>query len=263
MARQAAAQHASAATAQRRAQAELLSAYRAQQQAREALERDALAAKLQAQWGLGGSEAWEAHGEAAWQQHDAWCGGSSALQSRAWLRALQQHESRWAALAAATSSAKGGGSSETVGCSSEGACISFSQVPWPPLGCEEYLLALAAWEEQQQQQQHAPQQQHAALQQQAPQQAPQQQQQQHAARQASQPSRDSTPAAAAAQRAQRRAYARACLRWHPDKFVARWGPLLDPADRVRILERVQALSQGLNEAWEALQRRAVGGDGEG
>lgn len=114
-------------------------------------------------------------------------------------------------------------------------------MPWPPLDCEDYLLALAAWDEQQQQQQQAPQQQ--------------------AAQPPSQRAAASTPGAA--QRAQRRAYARACLRWHPDKFVARLGPLLESADRSRILERVQALSQGLNEAWEALQLRAAGSGGSG
>lgn len=234
-------QHASAAAAQRRAQGELLAAYRAQQQAREALERDALAAKLQAQWGLGGGEAWEAHSAAAWQQHDAWCGGGSVPPYRAWLRALQQHESRWAALATAVSSGAGTGSSDAPSCSSEAACITYAQVPWPPLDCEDYLLALTAWDEQQQQEQQAPQQQ--------------------AAQPPSQRAAASTPGAA--QRAQRRAYARACLRWHPDKFVARWGPLLEPADRSRILERVQALSQGLNEAWEALQQRAACSDSGG
>lgn len=245
MARQASARHASAAAAERRAQADLLAAYRTRRDAREALERDALAAKLHAQWGAGSAGAWEVlSGGAAWQRQgdDAWA--SAETRARTWTRVLQQHESRWAALAASADSSPTGGESSSSGggpetlepCpgGSSATCIGYAEVPWPPLGCEEYLLGLAAWEQQQQQ-------------------AGQVQ-----ARDAS----EGCPAVVV-QRAQRRAYARACLRWHPDKFVARWGPRLEPADRDRILERVQALSQGLNEAWDALQRRAEAGGGDG
>ena len=211
------------------------------------MQRDALAAKLHAQWGVGSAGAWDAHdGGGAWPLHGGDARHSAADQVRSWARSLQQHESRWAALAAAVGSGPTDGASaatttsgpELVEPSAGGSSakrISYAEVPWPPLGCEEYLLGLAAWEQQQQQQTGQP----------------------HAC-----DAGEGCPAAAA-QRAQRRAYARACLRWHPDKFVARWGPRLEPADRGRILERVQALSQGLNEAWDALQRRAEAGGGEG
>ena len=64
-------------------------------------------------------------------------------------------------------------------------------------------------------------------------------------------------------RAARRAYARACRRWHPDKFAARWGPLLAPADRAAILQQVQQISQGINMAWEVLRRECEAGiDGQ-
>ncbi|KAL4451374.1 hypothetical protein ABPG77_009446 [Micractinium sp. CCAP 211/92] len=101
-------------------------------------------------------------------------------------------------------------------------------VPWPPLGSTEYLAGLSALEQQvaeQQQQERQPD-------------TKQQEKEQRSAW----------------QRAQRRAYARACLRWHPDKFEARWGRQLAAADREAVLARVQEVSQGINAAWEQLQR---------
>lgn len=50
----------------------------------------------------------------------------------------------------------------------------------------------------------------------------------------------------------RRAYARACLWWHPDKFTQRLGHRLDPADREAMLLRVQATFQALSAAWQEL-----------
>jgi hypothetical protein len=42
--------------------------------------------------------------------------------------------------------------------------------------------------------------------------------------------------------------------------VARWGRLLAEPDSQCILQRVQQLSQGLNQAWEALQQEGRQGD---
>ena len=47
-------------------------------------------------------------------------------------------------------------------------------------------------------------------------------------------------------------YRAATLRWHPDKFTAKHGPRLAPADRDRILERVGAISQSINEEFKRL-----------
>jgi len=49
--------------------------------------------------------------------------------------------------------------------------------------------------------------------------------------------------------AQRAAFWEASLRWHPDKFLRRFGEALAPADRERTLARVQAIAQELNGAW--------------
>lgn len=224
-ARRAAVGRGTAAAAERRSQAELLHAYRARREAREALEEEALRAKLQQQWGLGGSVA----AQQGWDRDDGRekeeGGGSIESQHRvrAWLRVLQQHEGRWAALEAAAlrssscSGAADDGSHGSHGSSSSGGGLTYASVPWPPLEGADYLRGLAAWEQQQQQQQQHP--------------GGQQKQ----------------------QRAVRRAYARACLRWHPDKFEGRWSRSLAEQDRGRILERVQQLSQGINQAWEALQ----------
>ena len=48
--------------------------------------------------------------------------------------------------------------------------------------------------------------------------------------------------------ARRAAFRRASLRWHPDKFAARFGARLpDPGVRAEVLARAQALAQALNE----------------
>ena len=62
------------------------------------------------------------------------------------------------------------------------------------------------------------------------------------------------PAAQDPQRALRHAYAQACLRWHPDKFMARFGACLQPDDRERVLQRVQGVAQQLTSAWAQLRR---------
>ncbi len=52
----------------------------------------------------------------------------------------------------------------------------------------------------------------------------------------------------------RRAYAKACLRWHPDKFQHRLGRALSEAHAGQILARVQGISQGINRAWEEVRQ---------
>lgn len=39
------------------------------------------------------------------------------------------------------------------------------------------------------------------------------------------------------------------LRWHPDKFAARFSHRLVDADRERVMERVSAISQEVKEQW--------------
>ena len=215
--------------AEQAAQAHLLQAYRARQQQRLHLEAEALRAKLLLQqqtfMGQGLSEGSCPPGDDA--SGDAAAAGEP--RTRAWLRALRQHESQWVALEAGVGSS---GSAEGTG-----GGMAYADVPWPPLECAEYLQALAALE-------------HAA----ADQQAGAKRQPGHEGRGQQQEPRRRR------QRAHRRAYARACLRWHPDKFVARWGRLLAEADSQRILQRVQQLSQGLNQAWEALQQEGRQGE---
>ena len=48
---------------------------------------------------------------------------------------------------------------------------------------------------------------------------------------------------------ERAAFREANLRWHPDKFVQRFGGSLVEADRERTLARVQGIAQELNSAW--------------
>ena len=236
-ARQLAAGRGAAMQAKQEAQAQLLQAYRARQQQRLHLEEEALRAKLllQQQHRCMG----EGPSEGGWEPGNDASGGAAATGkpcTRAWLRALQQHESQWSALEA---SAGSGGSAGSADGRISG--VAYADVPWPPLDCAEYLQALAALEQQQQQQRAD-----------ADQQAGSHQQGQ---------GRQEDPGKRQ-QRSHRRAYTRACLRWHPDKFAARWGRLLAEADSQRILQRVQQLSQGLNQAWEALQQEGRQREGD-
>lgn len=50
----------------------------------------------------------------------------------------------------------------------------------------------------------------------------------------------------------RKAYTKACLRWHPDKFSHKFGKYVSQDDRSRIEKRVQEIAQGVNQAWAAL-----------
>lgn len=207
------------------AQAELLAAFRGRRELRQQMQEEALRDKIRQQHLLGGGWAQEDAAEA-----DERCRSrvdGRAQDARAWLRAVLQHERQWVALEATSSSSCGLAGGEAKGTGSMGATLGLADVPWPPLGSTEYLAGLSALEQQvaeQQQWERQP--------------ATKQQEKQRSAW----------------QRAQRRAYARACLRWHPDKFEARWGRQLAAADREAVLARVQEVSQGINAAWEQLQR---------
>ena len=53
--------------------------------------------------------------------------------------------------------------------------------------------------------------------------------------------------------AMRRAFRAASLQWHPDKFLARWQDRLCAADRAAVLQRLQAICQGINDEWKEAQ----------
>lgn len=56
----------------------------------------------------------------------------------------------------------------------------------------------------------------------------------------------------AASTAYRRAFRKASLRWHPDKFSAKFGRHLHPDDADEITMRVQNVSQSINDEWNEL-----------
>ncbi|KAI3430982.1 hypothetical protein D9Q98_009386 [Chlorella vulgaris] len=220
-ARQQAAQRGAAVRATASAAADLLGAYRARQQARRELEDGALRAKLEQQQGRHAGE-WQT-GD-GWPDHSRLSGDDGGeARSRGWVRLVQQHEQCWQALeqrmpaASAEPAARQPCGSSSPSSTNTSGRLAFCDVPWPPLDSAAYLQGLIALQQQQQQR---------AVGQQ----------------------RDEV------RRAARRAYAHACLRWHPDKFVARWGPLLEDSDREAILHQVHELLQSINEAWGAKQR---------
>ena len=47
----------------------------------------------------------------------------------------------------------------------------------------------------------------------------------------------------------KRAFIKASLRWHPDKFQLKFGSRLRASDRQQILARVQEVSQRINQEW--------------
>ena len=57
---------------------------------------------------------------------------------------------------------------------------------------------------------------------------------------------------AAAEKIYKKAFRRANLRWHPDKFTAKYGKYLDESDRVAILARVEEISMTVNSSYEQL-----------
>jgi len=48
----------------------------------------------------------------------------------------------------------------------------------------------------------------------------------------------------------KKVYRKATLRWHPDKFIGKFGKLMAPADEERIMNDVKNISQAINRAWQ-------------
>ena len=59
----------------------------------------------------------------------------------------------------------------------------------------------------------------------------------------------------------RRAFRENSLRWHPDKFLHKFGSRLAPDDADLIHQRVMLVAQHINAEWEA--HLAQGQDGKG
>jgi hypothetical protein len=53
----------------------------------------------------------------------------------------------------------------------------------------------------------------------------------------------------------KRAYRVACRRWHPDKFLQRYGELVPQAEIPDLTLRVNEVFQAITSQWEAVQRR--------
>ena len=54
--------------------------------------------------------------------------------------------------------------------------------------------------------------------------------------------------------AYKRAFRKASLRWHPDKFAAKFSSKMHPDEAARVAARVQGVSQAINDAWSALNK---------
>jgi hypothetical protein len=65
------------------------------------------------------------------------------------------------------------------------------------------------------------------------------------------------PAGTAGREEQRKRLRTELIRWHPDKFISKFGRRLAAADRERVLLRVNAVSQQLNAINAAIQQAAA------
>ncbi len=54
--------------------------------------------------------------------------------------------------------------------------------------------------------------------------------------------------------AHRRAFRKAQLRWHPDKFMHRFGKCIDESDAAAVLTKLQELARAINDAWSTINR---------
>jgi len=54
--------------------------------------------------------------------------------------------------------------------------------------------------------------------------------------------------------AHRRAFRKAQLRWHPDKFMHRFGKCTRESDTAAILAKLQELGRAINDAWSTINR---------
>ena len=51
-------------------------------------------------------------------------------------------------------------------------------------------------------------------------------------------------------------YKRLAMRWHPDKFLARFGGALKESEREAILDRVKGIQQSVNNTYDLLRQEA-------
>ena len=128
------------------------------------------------------------------------------------------HEQKWAKFDAATTC----GGKEAEG---EQNKISMSDIPWPP--SKDILQHMAAFEMRQK-----------------------------GEREEFEDGSRAERKAAAAEKIHKKAFRRANLRWHPDKFTAKYGKYLDENDRDAILERVEEISMTVNSSFEKLMTLA-------
>ena len=64
---------------------------------------------------------------------------------------------------------------------------------------------------------------------------------------------EGAPSPLSAYAAHKRAFRKASMRWHPDKFIHRFGRRIpDAAVRDAVTSRVQQIAQGVNTAWEEI-----------
>ena len=126
------------------------------------------------------------------------------------------HERKWTEFDTASTYRGGGKAGE------EQKTITISNVPWPP--SEDILQHMAAFEMRQKQEEG----------------------------EELEPGKGAQRKVAAAEKIYKKAFRRANLRWHPDKFTAKYGKYLDESDRVAILARVEEISMTVNSSYEQL-----------
>jgi len=127
------------------------------------------------------------------------------------------HEQKWTEFDTASTYRGGGKGGE------EQKTITISNIPWPP--SEDILQHMAAFEMRQKQEE---------------------------GEEELEPGKGAQRKVAAAEKIYKKAFRRANLRWHPDKFTAKYGKYLDENDRVAILARVEEISMTVNSSYEQL-----------
>lgn len=132
---------------------------------------------------------------------------------------LAEHESRWATIEAAAASIHTSTSSPDLPRIEHAVLLTFNTVPWSPFGqdFQKYLLTLSRI---------------------------------GGGAATATGNRDAIDSTADL----RRAYTRACLRWHPDKFQHKFGRLLDEKDYDLVMSRIQEIAGGINQAWQELRQ---------
>ena len=127
------------------------------------------------------------------------------------------HEQKWTEFDTASTYRGGGKGGE------EQKTITISNIPWPP--SEDILQHMAAFEMRQKQEE---------------------------GEEELEPGKGAQRKVAAAEKIYKKAFRRANLRWHPDKFTSKYGKYLDDNDRVAILARVEEISMTVNSSYEQL-----------